>query len=1075
MKVASQCGEKTARRLCFFGLRWALLASALLSLAACKDDNYSLGDQAPLADCTLVGPAPSEQLQKTAAAVAVGQGFTCAVTVGGAANCWGDNSFGQLGNACVEPNVESPAPVKGLSTGVTAIAVGTAHACAIQLGNVFCWGDNFRGQLGDGSNVPRAEPVAVTAVLGTFQGLSLGADHSCALSTMGTVACWGDNSQGQLGSGTINKGSRHAKVAGLSNVLKLVSGDTHNCALDSMGALRCWGGNQKGQLGNGGNAANPSATAIPGLAAVKDVAAGAQHTCIHLGDAAAGGIQCFGANDKGQLGDGTQAARNTPVQVSGHDGIGTQLAAGRSHSCAFWPVAGGDGSGTRGLHCWGDNSAGQLGVAKYRTLSKSTGGAKSLTPLRIEASYSRFEELIAGGNNTCFRAGGDLNCFGAGEFGQLGLGISFVFDDPSRGSVRLTPDATAPAGVLGFARAARSLTAGRNHNCVLLGPGAPLCWGQDDAGEMGNGGLAVDQLTPGLVAGLSKDIVAIEAGGLEGFGGQTCALTVAGAVSCWGYNVNGQLAIGTTGNQTTPAAVVGLNLPVTTLAAGTDSVCVVVNDGTLSCWDGSNSLGIGSATPISIAGLSNVVDAGVGWFYFCALEADGGVKCQGNGAAGALGDGSTFNNATPAPVIGVSDAVTISSGTFHSCVITRRGGLKCWGNGTAVGDGAGVDRTTAIDVPGMSSGVTAVATGFRHTCAVKSGAAFCWGFNGAGQLGDDSVTQQLLPTPVSGLGSGVVDVAVGQEHSCALLSSGEVRCWGRNQKGQLGNNSTTASLTAVKPPLPRNSAPIVSYLGDRVHPAGTQGTQQIPGFANITPGTGVDAGQLLQFGSVVADPDGVLTKDSLALDSNGTLRYGLTGISGAAVAVVRPRDNGGEDNNGSDLGDPFEFRVFVGEGADLKMVADDFCAGVSRRNFGSFCGFVPRLGNNFSLSADYRYEVSNKSPLTLNGASFGLSYAFTSNGVSKASAAPLSWTCTTTSGSCTPASGSGDINATFNLAPNEQAFVSVTGTVDASVRFVDMQARVSPPAGITAFLNQDDRTVVTRAAGGNSILRAGFE
>lgn len=279
-----------------------------------------------------------------------GPEHSCAIVASGI-KCWGSNFSGQLGDGTrVSRNL--PTSVVGLSGVVSAVALGSEHTCALVAGAVKCWGANFSGQLGDGTHVSRAQPVGVSGLPGAVSDIAAGSEHTCAVTTSGSVWCWGANFSGQLGDGGNVNSSAPVRVSGLpARVMAVAAGSEHSCAVMSDGAVACWGANWGGQLGDGANA-NRSAPVVvhelPGT--VMEVAAGAEHSCALT---RAGAIWCWGANFSGQLGDGTNGNRNVPVRVSGLPTGVVAVAAGSEHTCA---------ATSRGaMTCWGANFSGQLG------------------------------------------------------------------------------------------------------------------------------------------------------------------------------------------------------------------------------------------------------------------------------------------------------------------------------------------------------------------------------------------------------------------------------------------------------------------------------------------------------------------------------------------------------------------------------------------------------------------------------------------------------------------------------------------------------------------------------------------
>ena len=252
------------------------------------------------------------------AAISAGWLHTCALDGTGAVTCWGDNARNQLGRTGASPE---PGSIEGLQ-GVLSLAAGGLHTCARDTeGRAWCWGDGSFGQLGDGKGADSAQPVPVTGLAAPVTFLASGAYHSCALEAGGTVRCWGLNRLGQLGDGTYDKRLAPVAVNGLTGkVHSLAAGAAFTCALLADGSVQCWGSNEFGELGNGASgrsadklvtaaSAGPPVQSIPQKAVALHAAE--LHACALV---ASGEAYCWGANDSGQLGDGTVGLQPLPVR-----------------------------------------------------------------------------------------------------------------------------------------------------------------------------------------------------------------------------------------------------------------------------------------------------------------------------------------------------------------------------------------------------------------------------------------------------------------------------------------------------------------------------------------------------------------------------------------------------------------------------------------------------------------------------------------------------------------------------------------------------------------------------------------
>jgi len=275
-----------------------------------------------------------------------GSSQSCAL-VGGGIKCWGRNDYGQLGTGSSSANSYTPVPLTGIGAGGMGIASGETHTCALQNGQVSCWGTNTNGQLGSVSSQGVSPPVAI-ALSTNAQAITSGAEHSCAL-VSGSVWCWGYNSSGQLGNNSTTDSAVPVQVTGLgSNVQAIAAGRGHTCAIAS-GALLCWGYNSDGEVGDGTTINRLTPVPVQGLSSgVQAVAAGTYHTCAIVN----GGAWCWGMNLDGELGDSSTTTSPSPVAVQGLSTGVQAITAGYSHSCALTSA---------GAKCWGNNYYGELG------------------------------------------------------------------------------------------------------------------------------------------------------------------------------------------------------------------------------------------------------------------------------------------------------------------------------------------------------------------------------------------------------------------------------------------------------------------------------------------------------------------------------------------------------------------------------------------------------------------------------------------------------------------------------------------------------------------------------------------
>jgi alpha-tubulin suppressor-like RCC1 family protein len=341
--------------------------------------------------------------------LAAGIHHACAITDAGLVWCWGGGSNGQLGDGTMADR-STPTPVPGLS-GVSGLAAGAYHTCAVRAGEVYCWGWDGDGQVAGSPTSNNVTAPVKVAGLGRVKKVTAGYSHTCALTSAGDVYCWGSNADGQLGLGTVVTSSSPARLPGLSDIVDIAAGQDHTCAVRAAGGVVCWGKNGFGQAGSGTSTVT-TPTPMPGLTGVAAirVASGTRHTCVVT---ESGSAWCWGANDAGQLGNGTTAVSGTPSLVTGLAGV-AELAGGLAHTCAL--ITSG------GAACWGYNLWGQLGDGTVLGRQVATAVADSAT----------FTSLAAGWQHTCAgTVSGGVRCWGYNQRGQLGNGSSGTDPVPS--------------------------------------------------------------------------------------------------------------------------------------------------------------------------------------------------------------------------------------------------------------------------------------------------------------------------------------------------------------------------------------------------------------------------------------------------------------------------------------------------------------------------------------------------------------------------------------------------------------------------------------------------------------------
>lgn len=359
-----------------------------------------------------------------------------------------------------------------------------------------------------------------------------------------------------------------------------------------------------------------------------------------------------------------------------------------------------------------------------------------------------------------------------------------------------------------------SVDAGGSHACALRSDHALFCWGSNAFGQLGIGNTT-NHSSPVRVTALGTSVTSVSAGNLH-----TCAIKSDGTVWCWGSNGNGRLGNGGTTNRTSPVRVTGLPTTAMEVSAGYSHTCARTSDRKLWCWgsdffgqlgNGVSGSGHDRSTPLQVTSLgSTVLGVSAGGNFTCAVKTNGSLYCWGRDIEGQLGNGRQgpfLHYSTPQLVSGISSVAGVSAGDLHTCARKTDNSVWCWGyNGFGeVGNGTRTNQTVPAQVTTNASNVSA---GGYHTCArTGTSTALCWGRNSNKQIGDGSSTDRLVPVKVTSLGSSVGSVSAGGFSTCARRTNNSLACWGDNTSGQLGNGTTNVQScpVAVSMPCPVSS------------------------------------------------------------------------------------------------------------------------------------------------------------------------------------------------------------------------------------------------------------------------------
>jgi alpha-tubulin suppressor-like RCC1 family protein len=624
---------------------------------------------------------------------------SCGIDLEGAAWCWGENRFGQLGTGDLEDRLV-PTRV-GSESDWQSISVGETNTCGIRVdSSLWCWGEDLDGR-GNHDLLPAQLP-------GSFTQVSVGDDSYCALPSDGKVACrgrgyqltdegshiaavqvvannnavcvidaasqltcWGNNINGQLGDPSNLAFIPVEMAITVPGPWKSVAmGDSHACAIDTVGALSCWGVCLSGQAGRDSDT-SPCAPQRVGTDTYLSVDAGHVHTCAVRSD---GVMVCFGENQVGELGANSGRDTFMPTPITTVAGW-TAVSAGEQFTC-----------GLRADHeawCWGTNRHGELGDG---------GGGIAFDPVAIDGAWSSVQ---VGFHTSCgIQADGSLWCWGSNAFGQVGDGSEFERRQPVQ---------------VGGDRDWTAVATSREVTCGIRAPGSLWCWGDNDRMQLGNGSVIASSVP--VRVGSAEDWTEIAISDTN-----TCGIQ-GGDLFCWGFSV-----------KATPLREM---FAATSLRAQPNSTFLAVHDGAAFSW---------SQVPGNLEEptVSNWSLLSRGLDHACGLRNNGEAWCFGANNAGQLGCcGDDRVNRTEAVREQTNGSWSaLGAGRRATCAIATDGHLACWGELDMIAAGPDATDTDTAKRVGTAQWQS-ISVGADDACGVQTdGTLACWGTGDASTRGD---------------------------------------------------------------------------------------------------------------------------------------------------------------------------------------------------------------------------------------------------------------------------------------------------------------------------------------------------
>ena len=690
---------------------------------------------------------------------------------------WGSNWTGQVGNGSELTQFRPTRICRNYS--FNKVVVGTNHSIVIDnIGQIWNWGDNFFGQLGDNQRSRKCTPISIHGTKKTFCHISGGNAFSNAIDFKGQVWSWGGggvNNRGQLGdNSTIDKCTPVSIHGAKKTFCKISSGSGSIISIDRFGQIWGWGANGDGQLGDNSVTSQCTPVSIHGTKKTFcDISLTNRHS---NGIDFRGQVWSWGHNFWGHLGDNSTTSKRTPVSIHGVKKTFCSVSAGNGYSLAI---------DVRGLVWgWGLNTYGLLG--NNDTTSRRT-------PTSIHGTRKTFCHIIAGnGYSMAVDYNGKLWGWGNTVNGKLGIG-DFLFS-------------LIPISIHGVKKTFCNINSGGNSSFGIDKNGQVWGWGNNRYGGLGNNTNNTIR-TPVSIHGVKKTFCKISLGYHHSLG-----IDRVGWVWSWGFNYYGILGDNSTTSKRIPVSIHGTKKTFCSIAAGGsffDGISASLDYmGQIWSWGYNNrgQLGDNSVTsrqtPISIHGTKKTFHTiSTGVRFSLAIEHQGQIWGWGDGGYGRLGDNSVTSRRTPVSIHGTKKTFCdISAGYYHSLAIDHQGQVWIWGynHRGQIGDNSTVSRRTPVSIHGAKKTFCNIIGNLNSSVAIDYlGQIWTWG----AEIGDSdvrSIGEVYTPVSIHGTKKTFCHISAGLYHITAMDYKGHYWAWGDNINGQLGDNKSDIVLTPIK-------------------------------------------------------------------------------------------------------------------------------------------------------------------------------------------------------------------------------------------------------------------------------------